>query len=133
MPDPDHPDAVVLHVCTTCKVAGQGGDKPAGSRLLDALQAELDRAPMPGLTVEGVPCLSVCKRPCTVAVASAGRWSYVYGDLDAEASARTILDGLAAYAATPDGIVAWRERPVEFRRGVIARIPPLPAARTDDI
>ena len=31
-----------------------------------------------------------------------------------------------AYAATPDGIVPWRERPEIFRKRVIARVPPLP-------
>ncbi|MFC6050816.1 DUF1636 family protein, partial [Methylobacterium hispanicum] len=44
------------------------------------------------------------------------------------ASARTILDELARYAGTPDGIVPWRERPEAFRKGVVARIPPFPAA-----
>ena len=81
------------------------------------------------LRIEPVECLSVCKRPCTVAVASDDRWTYVYGDMDPAASAETILAGLAAYAATPDGIVPWRERPAEFRKGVIARIPPFPEPR----
>ena len=53
------------------------------------------RVPCPDLRVEPVECLSVCKRPCTVAVASADRWTYVYGDMDPAASAETILAGLA--------------------------------------
>jgi len=61
-------------------------------------------------------------------VASPGRWTYVYGDLDAEASARTILAGLDLYGETPDGIVPWRARPEAFRKGVVARIPPVPKA-----
>ena len=61
---------------------------------------------------------------CTVAVAAQGRWTYVYGDLDAEASAATILEGLGLYADTPDGVVPWRARPEAFRKGVVARIPP---------
>ena len=36
-----------------------------------------------------------------------------------------ILAGAAAYAAAPDGIVPWRERPVIFRKQSLARIPPL--------
>ena len=118
----------VLYVCTTCRRDGDDPDGPrAGARLLEALR---DRAAdAPHLRIEPVECLSVCKRPCTVAVASADPWTYVYGDMDPAASAETILAGLAAYAATADGIVPWRERPAEFRKGVIARIPPFPEPR----
>jgi len=111
-----------LYVCTTCR---REGDDPEGPRAGARLHAELARL-ADGLRVEPVECLSVCKRPCTVAVASPGRWTYVYGDLDPEAAATTILDGLKSYDGTPDGIVPWRERPKEFRSGVIARIPPFP-------
>lgn len=122
----------VLYVCTTCRAAEDAPDAHrAGARLLDALRAEIAGRPetdaAAGLRIEGVECLSVCKRPCTVAVASPDRWTYVYGDLDPASSARTILDGLGRYAATPDGIVPWRERPEAFRKGVVARIPPFPA------
>ena len=114
----------VLYVCTTCRAEGDASGVRAGARLLDALKEAAAEA-KPGLRIEGVECLSVCKRPCTVAVASSGRWTYVYGDLDAATSARTILDGVARYAGTVDGIVPWRERPEAFRKGVVARIPPL--------
>ncbi|WP_411902570.1 DUF1636 family protein [Methylorubrum thiocyanatum] len=125
MPDPD---TAGLSVCTTCRAAGDTSEPRAGARLLAALLAEAEREPVPGLTIEGAECLSVCKRPCTVAVVSPGRWTYVYGDFDAlddaEASARTLLAGLRRYIETPDGVVPWRERPEAFRKGVVARIPP---------
>ncbi|WP_407526091.1 DUF1636 family protein [Methylobacterium oryzisoli] len=118
--------SLTLYVCTTCRAAGDDPDGPrAGARLLDALTAALAERGAP-VAVEAVECLSVCKRPCTVAVASPGRWTYVYGDLDPLSAADTILDGLARYAATPDGLVPWRERPEAFRKGVVARIPPAP-------
>lgn len=118
--------SLTLYVCTTCRAATDDPDGPrAGARLLDALTAALAERDMP-VAVEGVECLSVCKRPCTVAVASPGRWTYVYGDLDPASAADTILDGLSRYAATPDGLVPWRERPDAFRKGVVARIPPAP-------
>ena len=132
MPDPD---TATLSVCTTCRAAGDTSEPRAGTKLLAALWAEAEREPVPGLTIEGAECLSVCKRPCTVAVVSAGRWPYVYGGFDAledaEASARTLLAGLRRYLETPDGVVPWRERPEAFRKGVVARIPPLKAARGD--
>lgn len=122
---------VVLYVCTTCRIADDAAEPRAGARLLDALRAARAAGDHPGLRVEGVECLSVCKRPCTVAVASEDRWTYVYGDLDPAASARTILEGVGLYAGTPDGIVPWKARPEAFRKGVIARIPPFPPEAAD--
>lgn len=113
----------ILYVCTSCRREGDDPEGPrAGARLMAELSARADRS----LRVEAVECLSVCKRPCTVAVAAPDRWTYVYGDLDPAESAAIILDGIAAYAVTPDGIVPWKQRPAAFRTGVIARIPPFP-------
>ncbi|GJE53737.1 MULTISPECIES: DUF1636 family protein [Methylobacterium] len=122
------PEETVLYVCTTCRAEGDTSETRAGARLLAALRERLPEDTA-GLRVEGVECLSVCKRPCSVAVASPGRWTYVYGDLDAEASAQTILAGIGLYAGTVDGIVPWRERPEAFRKGVVARIPPSPPVK----
>ncbi|WP_029031324.1 DUF1636 family protein [Salinarimonas rosea] len=130
------PEDIVLHVCATCRP--QGGpdateDRPGSilqRGLEDALAARATAgAPLP-VRVEAVACLSVCKRPCTVAVTAPGRWTYVWGDLDPAAHVEEILDGLARYAETADGIVPWRERPQIFKKGVVARIPPFPAPRT---
>jgi len=114
--------AVTIHVCVTCRKAA-GGDERPGAELFRALAAGAGRH---GFRVEAVECLSVCKRPCTVAVSSPGRWTYVYGDLDPASAADTVLRGAALYAGTPDGIVPWRERPEALRKGVVARIPPFP-------
>ncbi|RVU16624.1 DUF1636 family protein [Methylobacterium oryzihabitans] len=121
-------EPVTLYVCTTCRMADDPADGPrAGRRLFDALGEALAAAPAP-VRLEPVECLSVCKRPCTVAVASPGRWTYVYGDFAAAPdAARTILDGLGLYADAPDGLVPWRARPEAFRKGVVARIPPAAA------
>ena len=122
MSDATADDAVVLHVCTTCR--GEGDARP-GRDLLAALEALVAERPRPGLRVEAAECLSVCKRPCTVAASSPGRWTYVWGDLDPATSAAALLDGVGLYAATADGIVPWRERPEILRKGVVARVPPL--------
>jgi predicted metal-binding protein len=65
-----------------------------------------------------------------VALSGPGRWTYVYGDLS-PASADTVAEGARRYAAQADGLVPWRERPEAFRKGVIARIPPLPLPESD--
>jgi predicted metal-binding protein len=118
--------AVTLHVCVTCR-NGNAPDETArpGARLHQALEAALRQGDggFP-LRIEPVECLSVCRRPCTIAVSSPGRWTYIYGDLDPDISVETIIEGVRRYAATRDGLVPWRERPEAFRKGVVARVPP---------
>jgi predicted metal-binding protein len=108
-------------ICVTCRGPGGEDDRP-GRSLLDAAGPALrDR----DISVTAVECLSVCKRPCTLALAAPGKWTYVIGDLHPEAGVADIVAMAVRYGETDDGIVPWRERPVSFRRGVVARIPPL--------
>ena len=118
---PVTPDAT-LFVCVTCKA---GEDRP-GQSLFDALTARL--ADEAGVTLRAVECLSVCKRPCTVALSARGKWPYVVGDLSQESHLDDIVDAAKRFAATADGRVPWRERPIPFRKGVISRTPPLVSA-----
>ena len=121
-----------IHVCVTCR---QPGDASGLERPGARLHAELLRgAETSGSAAAIVPveCLSVCKRPCTVAFSAPGKWTYVYADLPPESAAETLLAGAALYAEAPDGIIPWKQRPETLKRGVVARIPPLfrPADRT---
>ena len=120
-----------IYVCVTCRSPGDVSDEPAsrgGARLARALESEA-RSRGAGPQIVPVECLSVCKRPGTVALAVPGKWTYVIGDLDPDSAAPAILDGAALYAAAPDGIVPWRERPQAFRKGVVSRVPPFPVRR----
>ena len=114
--------AATLHVCMTCKAGlplEEGAIAP-GALLHAALVAQ----GADGVRIVPVECLSACAQGCAVALSSHGKWSYVYGRLT-EADAADILAGAAAYAATTDGIVPWRTRPVIFRKQSLARIPPM--------
>jgi predicted metal-binding protein len=113
-----------LLVCVTCK----SDARPMGAGLFEALSERL--AVEPGLSLKAVECLSVCKRPCTVAFAAPGKWTYVVGDLTRESHLEDIVVAARRYAASPEGIVPWRERPLAFRRGVVSRTPPLALAET---
>ncbi len=111
-----------LYVCTTCKMGepvAEGAAAP-GAQLLAALLAQ--GAPA-DVRIIGVECLSACNTGCAISLTMPGAWSYVYGRLT-PADAPDILDGAAKYAATSDGLVTWRDRPVIFRKQSIARIPP---------
>lgn len=119
-----------LYVCTTCKVGEVNEDE--GQRPGARLHRALTAAGAPdGVQIVGVECLSACKTGAAVALSQSGKWTYVYGHMTEE-DAPDILAGAAAYAATDDGLVPWRERPVIFRKQSVARIPaftlPLEAA-----
>src|SRR3984885_3410919 len=111
--------AATLVVCVTCK--SEAG--PMGPGLFEALAERLSSEP--GVALKAVECLSVCKRPCTVALAAPGKWTYVVGDLVPPSPLEDLVFGARRYAASPDGIVPWRERPLCFRKGVVSRTPPL--------
>ncbi len=114
-----------IHVCTTCRAPGETlepREARAGFRLWRSLLGDAEAR---DYQINPVECLSVCKRPCTVALSAPGKWTYVYGDLVAETASAIILAGAALYRDAPDGIVAWRSRPDALKRGVVARLPPL--------
>lgn len=114
---------VTLLICSTCR-AGEPfveGEPVPGERLARAALA----APAPdGVRIARVECLSACSQGCAVALSAPGRWSYVYGRMT-EADVPEILSGAAAYAAAPDGLVPWRERPEIIRKNSLARLPPI--------
>ena len=113
--------AATLLVCVTCR-SEQG---PLGPGLFDALSERLGAEP--DIALKAIECLSVCKRPCTIALAAPGKWTYVIGDLIHDSHLEDIVIGVRRYAASPDGVVPWRERPLCFRKGVVSRTPPLAA------
>ncbi|MGE7469071.1 DUF1636 family protein [Bosea sp. NPDC003192] len=121
-----------IHVCTTCRRPREdlpeGYDQP-GLGLAAVLSERLAGS---GIAVVPVECLSVCKRPCTIALAAEGKWTYLIGDLDAGLHLDEIVSGAEKFAASANGIVPWKERPAPFRKGVVARVPPLPRQQGSD-
>jgi predicted metal-binding protein len=114
---------IVISVCVSCKVEGEAGPDTLGQRVHAALR---DAAAASGaeIVIQPVQCMSVCKRPCTAALSSPGRYTYVFGDLDAASGPAALLDCAKAYLEQEHGYLLWRERPEPLRRGIVARIPP---------
>lgn len=117
-----------IFVCVSCRrssdTAAEGFDRPGGE-LSAALSAHIASRGIEGLTVEPVDCLAVCKRPCTLALKARGKWTYLIGDLDPAEHVAEIVDAAVSFERSENGILPWKERPPTFRRGVIARVPPL--------
>jgi predicted metal-binding protein len=118
---------VTVFVCVSCRSAAESAEafERPGAELAELLQEELNVAGADDVTVTTMECLAVCKRPCTLAVTAEGCWSYIIGDLDPDAHAADIVAAILAYRRSGNGIVPWSERPACFKKGVIARIPPL--------
>jgi predicted metal-binding protein len=116
--------AVTAFICISCR-GKEGNLERPGRLLFDAVTARLRGRADCAVTVTPVECLSVCKRPCTVALAAAGKWTYVVGDLDHQDHVDDVIATAERYGATGDGIIPWRERPQSVRKGVVSRIPPL--------
>ena len=125
MPTPSALGAdVTIFVCISCTVEGARDERP-GRAMIDAVSATIDAKPGCGAVVKPVDCLAVCKRPCTVALSGAGKWTYVVGDLSPDTNAQDVVDAALSYGATANGIIPWKQRPQSFRKGVISRVPPL--------
>lgn len=112
------PEAVDLSVCVTC----QHGDARPGMQLYSLLENMLSENS--NVRLHAVECMSVCKRPCTIAVSSHGKWTYIIGDLDAAIDATALLEYVATYASSESGTPPLKERPAAIRRGTIARLQP---------
>ncbi|NGM45922.1 DUF1636 domain-containing protein [Rhodobacter sp. SGA-6-6] len=111
-------DVMELVVCTTCRLPGADPAAPRdGARLSAALAAA-------GIPHRRQECLSACDNGCAVVFRGPGRWTYVQGALDPDRHLPDLLEMIRAYAAAPDGVVPWRQRPEVIRKNTIVRIPP---------
>jgi predicted metal-binding protein len=111
---------VTISVCITCKTAD--GDV-VGPDIFDAVKTAIECGS--GVLVRPVQCLSVCKRPATVAVSSDGGYTFLFGDLQTESGATALAAFVQSYQNSEYGLVPWRQRAEVLRKGMIARVPPL--------
>lgn len=111
---------VTIVVCATCRFPGQGDVSPRPGQTLARATAE---AAAPDIRVREVACLGNCRRGLSAAILRPGCWSYVFGDLDT-GSAADLVAGAELYAAAPERVMPFRQRPEALKRGMVARIPP---------
>jgi predicted metal-binding protein len=124
--EPPRPAAVgpvVVSVCTTCKAA-DGSGAVVGPEMFDAVKAALGDADT-AVVVRPVQCLSVCKRPATVAVTSPDGYTFLFGDLQTESGTAALVSFVQSYQKSDYGLVPWRERAEVLRKGMVARVPPM--------
>lgn len=113
---------VVVSVCVNCKSADTG--TLVGPDMLDAVRAAIGGSTN-DVMVRPVQCLSVCKRPATVAVTSPDGYTFLFGDLQTGSGSAALVSFVQSYQTSDYGLVPWRERAEVLRKGMVARVPPL--------
>jgi predicted metal-binding protein len=113
---------VIVSVCITCKTAD--GGEVVGPGMFTAVEAALGNEDG-NVIVRPVQCLSVCKRPATVAVSSPDGYTFLFGDLQSESGTAALASFVKSYQNSDYGLVPWRERAEVLRKGMVARVPPL--------
>lgn len=117
-----------LHVCTSCRPSGaprEPREGRPGYKLYQELQAKVEAGAF-GRQIEVRPaeCLSLCPRPCGIALSSPGRWSYLFGDQEMGETSDDILDCVSLYLRCADGVMARGDRPPTLRASVLGRVSP---------
>jgi predicted metal-binding protein len=121
-------DAPVVYVCVTCRPVGEPNSDVRPGAILAAATASAAA----GTEVEVRPmrCLGNCSRGPSAALRANGSWTYLFGGLD-PTCAGALIEGARMLAADASGILPWRGRPPQLKRGMVARIPPIGFTETD--
>ena len=119
--------STVLHVCTSCRPPGfprEPREGRPGFLLYQELRARFrERGLDSHVQIRPVECLSLCPRPCGIALASPGRWSYLFGDQRPGHSADEIIECVSLYTGATDGFMPRERRPKSLRASVLGRVP----------
>ena len=126
----------VLHVCTSCRAPGsprEPRESRAGFKLYQELhtifyESSLDQY----IEVRPAECLSLCPRPCGIALSSFGAWSYLFGDQHPSESAHDIIECTSLYINIDDGFMSRKQRPKSLQASVLGRVPPMMTTGSSD-
>jgi predicted metal-binding protein len=114
-------DPTLVSVCITCRSAD--GGTVVGPEMFESVKAAIGASDR--VQVRPVQCLSVCKRPATVAVTSADGYTFLFGDLQTDSGTAALVSFVKSYQNSDYGLVPWRERAEVLRKGMVARVPPM--------
>ena len=124
-----NPQHCTLHVCTSCRLPGTPRDpfgNHSGFIFYQQVRDEISGSVLRDLVeVRPAECLSVCPRPCGLALARPGAWTYLFGDQQPGETVLDILEGISLYIDSPDGFMARNERPESMRKSILGRVPPV--------
>lgn len=122
MTDPNIPRPTVS-VCRSCR--GTNPDLATDPRPGAVLAVGLGAIEPADVAVQVVDCLGNCNRGPSAALQCAGRWQYLFGEVDPVTGPADLLAAARLLAASGDGLLPWGTRPPALKKGLIARLPPL--------
>ncbi|RUT00373.1 metal-binding protein [Dulcicalothrix desertica PCC 7102] len=126
--------AHTIFVCTTCASTWENGKRvgeSGGEKLLKRLQQDNQNSQNQEIKIQAVECMSACNRSCVICFASKDKYTYLFGDISPELSSTQVaglFECANKYYHHPQGLLPWAERPDPLKKGVLARIPAIPAA-----
>lgn len=114
----------MIAVCRSCR--GDEGEQPLDQRPGARLAASLSEQPAGDVVIQTVDCLGNCGRGPSATLQCAGRWQYLFGEIDPATGAADLVAAARLLADATDGLLPWATRPAALKKGLIARLPPLP-------
>lgn len=116
-------------MCTSCRQRGESKEpreQRSGAQLFRNLSEYfVNWARREDFVIAPCECLSVCPRPCAVALRAPGKFTYVFGDLKPRSSELAVIECASLYRRSDTGVLPREARPEALRAGILARIPPL--------
>lgn len=128
-PNTDACPLCTLHICISCRRPGTPREPKENRpgfilyhKIRDALVAKgIENQ----VNLRPAQCLSICPRPCGIALSSAGSWTYLFGDQDPIKTVDDIVECVSVYLKKSDGFMPRGERPISLRRSILGRVPPM--------
>ena len=118
-----------LYVCMSCRRSGaprEPKEQRPGFILYHQLAKALEASELRGaFEIQPAECLSVCPRPCGIALSMPEGWTYLFGDQMPDATVEDILECLRLYLDSPKGYMERKNRPRSLQASVLGRIPPI--------
>lgn len=89
------------------------------------LRAAVESGPLRArVDVRAAECLSICPRPCGIALSSGGAWTYLFGDQQPGETVDDVLECVSLYLDSTVGFMARERRPKSQRASILGRVPP---------
>ena len=76
------------------------------------------------IEIKPAQCLSLCPRPCGIALSSEDAWTYLFGEQQPENTSDAILECASTYLSIEDGYMQRDQRPGALRASILGRVPP---------
>ena len=117
-----------LYVCTSCRTVGMSREpkeKRQGFILYQKIKTLFNDSSLSNqVDVQPTRCLSICPRPCGIALSSRNSWTYLFGDQKPDKIAKDILDCVSLYLTSPSGFMMRAKRPKSLQSSILGRVPP---------